>query len=136
MKFDLLIDELKSLNLPSDYFAVTSSGAMAVRGLREANDIDIMVTEKLWKKLASKYPVKKLPWGFFITLSKNVEAMGGWPGTQKDDLRNAERQIKNAEEIDGIKYVKLIDVKKFKKRLGRKKDIEDIKLIDEYLRGA
>ncbi|MFV1917075.1 MAG: hypothetical protein ACC618_01105 [Patescibacteria group bacterium] len=136
MKLELLIDELNSLNLPRDLFAVTSSGAMAVRGLREANDIDVLVTEELWKKLASKYPLRRTPKGFFIKLSKNVEVMGGWSNTQKNDLEGAGRQIKNAERIDGIRFVRLSDVKKFKKKVGRKKDFEDIKLIDSYLKSG
>ncbi|MEK6816274.1 MAG: hypothetical protein AABY09_01560 [Nanoarchaeota archaeon] len=52
------LKELKNLKLPKDKFAVFGSGSMAIRGLRENKDIDIIVKEGLWKKLSVKYEVK------------------------------------------------------------------------------
>ena len=126
--------ELKSLNLPTDQFAVMSSGVLAVRGLREARDLDLVVTRRLWVALSSKYPVEKHDKGYFISLDKNIEAVGGRVESQEKDFIQMEVQIKKADIIDGVRYVKLEDVIKFKKRLGRKKDIKDIALIDKYLK--
>ena len=38
-------DELKKLNLPIGTYAIFSSGPLAVRNLRENNDLDIIVTK-------------------------------------------------------------------------------------------
>src|SRR3989344_5711621 len=97
MKFELLLKELKSLNLPTDQFAVMSSGVLAVRGLREARDLDLVVTRKLWQSLSSKYPLRKHAWGNFITLDKYIEALGGRLDKQEKDLKESERLINKAD---------------------------------------
>lgn len=126
--------ELKKLNLPSDQFAVMSSGVLAVRGLREARDLDLVVTRNLWSMLSSKYPIEKHDKGYFISLDKNIEAVGGRLESQEKDFIQMEGQIRKADIIDGVRYVRLGDVIKFKKRLGRKKDYKDIEHINEYLK--
>lgn len=45
MKFEQLLEKLKRLNLPSEQYAIFGSGPMAVRDLKEANDIDLIVTQ-------------------------------------------------------------------------------------------
>lgn len=52
MKFE---EELKKLNLPLGKYAIFGSGPLAIRGLRENNDIDIIVTDELWQNLTKKY---------------------------------------------------------------------------------
>jgi len=59
MKIDILLAELDKLNLPDDQYAITSSGPLAIRGIREANDLDIIVTPKVWTELSKKYTNKK-----------------------------------------------------------------------------
>ncbi len=134
MKFELLLRKLKSFKLPRDQFAIMSSGVLAVRGLREARDIDIIVTKKLWARLSKENPARKNSKGYLVSLGEYVEAVGGRLESQEKDFVRMERQIKNADIIDGIRYVKLNEVKKFKRRLGRIKDLNDIKLIDDYLK--
>ena len=129
MKFSLLIDELSSFNLPTDQFAVTSSGTLAVRNLREANDLDVIVSEKLWKKLIKKYPISKDSDFESIDIG-NVQLLhcGSW------FTGNNEKMIEEADVINGIRYVKLEEIKKRKIGRDREKDIRDIKLIEDFLR--
>ena len=47
--------ELKALNLPLGHYAIFGSGPLAVRGIREAADLDIIVSESLWKELLPKH---------------------------------------------------------------------------------
>lgn len=42
--------------------------------------------------------------------------------------------IKNAEIINGIPFLPLSELIKFKKALGREKDFKDIELIEQYLK--
>jgi len=42
--------------------------------------------------------------------------------------------IKEADVIDGIRYVNLETMIKYKKKMGREKDFKDIKLIKNYLK--
>jgi hypothetical protein len=41
--------------------------------------------------------------------------------------------IRNAEIIDGVPFIKLDELIKFKKALGRDKDKKDVELIEQYL---
>ena len=49
------LEELKCLNLPSGEYAIIGSGPMAIRGLREANDIDVVVKKTLWLELLKRF---------------------------------------------------------------------------------
>ena len=51
------LDELLELELPSAEYAIFGSGPMAIRNLRENNDLDILVKEELWLKLCQKPPI-------------------------------------------------------------------------------
>lgn len=58
-KFKKLLWEFKKLNLPDGQYAVYGSGPMAVRGIKEAHDLDVVVARDLYKKLLGKYPEKE-----------------------------------------------------------------------------
>jgi hypothetical protein len=48
---------LKKWNLPIGKYAITGSGPLGIRNLREINDIDIIVTSELWDSLAERYGI-------------------------------------------------------------------------------
>lgn len=132
MEFKDLLKELAALNLPKNEFAITASGCLAVRGLRKASDLDIIVTDNLWNELAKKYPVTfGLPCDV-IRIGK-IEFLGNFSVYTDEKIANVKEQIDTADIIDGIRFVKLSLIKKFKEKLARDKDLKDIKLIDNYL---
>ncbi len=122
--FNRLILELKKLNLPNNEYAVFGSGPLAIRGIRESKDIDIIVKLKLWNMLAKKYPIKnkKISIG---SIDITYEKLSPWSG-------NINNLIDNAEVIDGIRFLTLSDTIKWKKAYGREKDKRDIQLIEKY----
>lgn len=128
MNWQLLIKELDSLNLPTQQYAITSSGCMAVRGLREAGDIDLVLSDELWNQLAPNHEIIDTPIGKKIKLSENVEGLGQFksPPTSTDMLQNTDH-------IDGHQYVNLLLVRDLKNQMGRDKDKVDILMIDAYL---
>jgi len=130
MKLDILLAELDKLNFPKDQYAITSSGPLAIRGIREANDLDIIVSLKLWAELLKKYPVKKE--GFESIEIGNIQIL--WKGSFFTDSKVAtvEEQIKTADVIKGYRFVNLDLIKKFKKISGREKDKRDLELIKNY----
>ncbi len=131
MRFDKLLKELDALNLPRDQYAITASGPLAVRGIRESNDIDIIVTKELWRELSEEHGVTKEE---FETINVgNIQILGDGSIFSNPGLETTKKQIKDADVINGRRYVKLETVKKFKEAMDRDKDIRDIKLIDEYL---
>ena len=45
---------LKKINLSVGQYAVFGSGPLAVRGIRPANDLDLIVKDELWRELNKK----------------------------------------------------------------------------------
>jgi len=123
--FYKFLEELKELNLPDKEYAIFGSGPLAIRGIRQAEDLDIIVTKGLYKKLKEKYSEKDR--GIFIN---NIEIIS--PDTSIVD--NPEEIIKRAELIKGFRFTLLEDIIEWKKKMKRPKDINDIKLIEDYLK--
>jgi hypothetical protein len=132
MNFHLLLSELETHNLPKNDFAIGSSGVLAVRGIREANDLDIVVTNKLWNRLAKKNNILVSNSRPYIQLSGNIQILGN--AFEKNfDLYTNDELVSKAEYINEIKYILLDLVVIMKQKIGREKDIRDIQLINEYL---
>ncbi len=121
-----LLRALDAWHLPDGEYAITTSGVLAVRGIREANDLDVVVTRRLWAELARRHPPDE---GGKIRLGEHVEVVG--PGSPV--AADVEAQIARAELIGGHRYVSLPDVRRVKQSLGRPKDRRDRELIDAYL---
>jgi len=122
-----LLEKLEKLNLPKDKFAIYGSGPLGIRDIREINDLDLIVTPDLWKKLSKIYSIKGPDNERKIRIGE-IEIVGN------TILYEAEKMIKEADVVDGIRYVNLETLMKCKKKMGRKKDLKDIKLIKNYLK--
>lgn len=123
-----LLQRLKKLNLPKNKFAVFGSGPLGIRGLREVNDLDLIVTRDLWKKLKHQYQTVFKDGYEKIYLSEKVEAF-------PDPIINVklEEIIKEADIFDGVRFVNLQTTIEWKRKRGRQKDFQDIELIRDYL---
>ena len=122
------LDELKKLNLPKDKFAIFASGCLAIRGIKENKDIDIIVKDDLWQELKKKYSLNEKG---FIQIG-NIEL--GNEALYPEESVN--QMIDNADIIKGIRFVKLKSIIKWKREMNRDKDRIDIKLIEEYIKNA
>jgi len=118
-------DVLK-LNLPKGSFAIFGSGPMAIRGIRDANDIDLVVRQELWDDYARKYPanIKK---GYDLEV-EGISLIADW----KPYISDTNSLIENPDIIQGLPFVKLDYLLSFKSALGREKDLKDIELIKKY----
>jgi hypothetical protein len=127
-----LFDVLKSLGLPAADFAVFGSGPLWLRGLREGKDIDLIARGAAWNQAATLAPIQAKPDGSqFVRLAGGaIEVFNAWaPGTWDTDAL-----IDTADEVAGIRFVKLDQVQRWKQLLGRDKDRADLVLIDQYLK--
>lgn len=129
-----LLNKLRSLELPAEDFAIFGSGPMYPRGIKElGHDIDVVARGNAWvKALTNAKP--NFTWessgAQALSLSDGqIEIFNGWgPGVWNvDDL------FDTADIFDGIRYVNLENLIKWKKEMGRPKDLEHIKLIEEYI---
>lgn len=127
-----IISQVKSLNLPEGSYVVYGAAPLAIAGLREANDIDFLVTAELlhdlrqrgWQQVDKGPDDKPYESGIF-------EAHANWNFSAY--APTLEHLLKTAIVIDGISFASLEEVRKWKEAWGRPKDLADIALIDEYL---
>ena len=127
-----LLDKVKALNLPLGEYALFGSAPMFVRGLREEmHDVDIVVTEKLWEKMQAVpgWKMETANSGDPVLRCEKLELFGGWAPGEWD----VDALIRTADVIDGLPFVTLANVLKWKKAYGREKDLADVKKIEEYL---
>lgn len=126
------LDELKALKLLTGQYAIFGSGPLAIRNLRDAGDIDIIVTQELWEKLAKRYPqtVKETIKGPVTSINiGHIEIYRDWLNLTP----KVKELIDSADIINGLPFVKLDYVIEWKTFMGRDKDKNDLKLIKAYL---
>jgi FlaA1/EpsC-like NDP-sugar epimerase len=127
-----IFKRLEELSFPLGEYVVIGSGALAARGIREANDLDIVVTDKLLQKLINSREYKEVIKDGRLFLENNdVDVTTKLPESYSTSLKEA---IKTADIINGYPFLNILETIKFKKVLGREKDYNDIKLINEYLK--
>jgi hypothetical protein len=129
-----VVGELKKLNLPLGQYVVVGSAVMAIHGIGTARDIDLVVSPGLFKRLRSMgwhlghFPTNPVTPALFYGL---FEAGMEWSSNNYQP--NPQQLIQTAQIINGIPYVSLDEVLKWKTASGRKKDLDDIRLIKAYL---
>jgi hypothetical protein len=127
-----IIQKIKELNLPNDQYIVIGSGTMSALGIREANDIDMSVTEELFDKLKKTgewEEFEKYGRPFLIKDVFDINKSLGW----EKYSTTVEEVNKSALFIEGIPFMNLDELIKFKDAMGREKDLKDIALIKEYI---
>lgn len=126
-----LFEKVKMIGLPAGAYAIFGSGPMAVRGLRDCKDIDLIVTDEIFEEYrnSSGWELKEMK-GQEILANNGVEmANSWWPGEW--DIK---RLIEDAEIIEGLPFVRLSEVLKWKKLAKRDKDMKDIEILEKYFK--
>lgn len=117
-----IIKIIEELDLPKSEYWVTSGSALVLHKVKKtAGDIDLGCTDKLWRDLLKKGYTFRLENdnSKIIKVNENVEII-------------YEYFVDEIELIKEIPTGSLASIKKQKAKLGREKDILDIKLIDEF----
>ena len=113
MKKEEIISKVKKLNLPENSYVVFGSCSLTIAGLRDANDIDLLVSktifEKLkangWRQIVKSSSEKPLVWDVF-------EARDNWDFSSY--IPTLEQLITSATIVDGIPFASLEEVRKWK----------------------
>lgn len=127
-----LIDKIKNLNFPKGEYLVIGSWILSMLGIRESQDIDILVTKKLFNGLKKSWERAEHEKFGKLFLEKDVFEISNKSKFWKYNT-NTEKLIEKALIIENIPFMNLDEFIKFKMALGREKDIQDIKFIKEYL---
>ena len=118
--------KLSTIDLPSNSFVVVGSGILNALGIRESNDIDLIVTKDVFDNL-EKRGYAESSWPDQKTLTFNEFEFGTqWFG------KDVSKLLRSAEFIDSVPYLNLDDVYEWKSRSSREKDRQDCVLIEQY----
>jgi len=125
---------INDLNLKRGTYTITGGAVLQAYGLRDANDIDILVLPKVYREFRlSGWPEQETATGR-IVLVKGIYEMGrDWNFPMCSFTAKVTDLIKSSDIINSIPFVSLEEVLRWKKSLKRRKDLLDIKLISDYL---
>jgi hypothetical protein len=124
------INLIDKYHLPKNKTLLFGGSVLAVHGLRSNNDLDVAVTKDVFNSLRSNSEFKI---GIASTSGEQVfhDKSGqleiyyslGIPGLNFVDL------FKRADNISGYLFLSVVDMISWKKKMGRPKDLEDVKLL-------
>lgn len=128
-----LFQRVKELNLPIGKYVLFGSTPMGIRGLKDCNDVDLLVTEDIWESYKGKdgWKQKMLDDGRPVLINDKLSLDLGT--TWGPGVWDPKKIMREAEIIDGLPFASLEDVLKWKKIIGRKKDLKDIEIIEDFL---
>ena len=127
------VSRVKALNLPEGEFFVCGSAIMDLLGIRKAEDIDILVSPRLYEKLEKEDGWKKHP---KYNILQDQDTICGAKVTLDFMKENysLEEVLPLATIVEGIPFMGLEMLINAKRQMDREKDFVDIKLMEEYLK--
>ena len=128
-------NKVKALDLPLDQIIVIGSGILDQLGIRPAVDIDLAVSSDLMKKLSEESSdwIKKFDDNqrfYFIKDDGSAEVWDGWEFDGQ--VVSYDGLLDYVVEYDGVRFVNLEFLSRWKKWRSLEKDTQDVKLIDEW----
>ena len=127
-------ERVKELGLPLDQIIIIGSGILDQLGIRQSADIDVATGRAVLEEIArSDGWVRKLDKNQRRYLVKRDESIEIWDGWEIDGrIVEYDELLDYAVEYDGVKFVSLDFLRCWKNWRGREKDIQDVRLIDEW----
>ncbi len=133
MNKDKLLNELSKINLRPEDYIVIGSGLLAALELREVEDIDLILSEQVFREYEQKggWSRKDFDDGSYF-LARGIYEIGlDWDSDgatpNLDDLKNDEMMI------DGVPFISPKRLISWKSKKARPKDLADISLLEDYL---
>lgn len=133
-----VVAKLKELNLPEGSYVSYGSSPMAIEGIRDVNDIDILATPKVYELLKFQgWEVAKKGLNDEPVASGDFEVHKTWSFSEYSPT--LQELQSRARVVEGIPFASLIDVLKWKEASVKngwniEKNQKDIELIHRHLR--
>lgn len=126
-----IVSRTRALNLPQGSYIVFGSCPLALAGIRETDDIDLLISESLYTVLLQKGWYAELGRNGDKPLRKDIfDAHTNWHiGSYNPTLSEL---LTAATTVDGVSFASLDAVKAWKSILRRPKDLTDINSINAY----
>ena len=133
MKFEEIAKRTRELGLNVGEYALFGSVPLAAHGIRESQDIDMLVTHEVYQRLKGQgWEVEAFPNGREMRKKHCFEAGEDWNYSIYNP--DSARLIKEADIIEGVPVVRLEEALAWKKALRREKDLKDVELIEEFMK--
>ena len=134
---DDIFSEVKKIGLPPESYVVVGGGVLAAYGIRETQDIDIVVLPEIFMLLQSQGfeldPVYEGKWGRLRLKKDGVEIYPDFYSDHEQRFIDIEDLIDSAVIINDIAFMSFERLRSCKQSSSREKDLQDLKLIDMYL---
>ena len=121
------------LGLDPGHYVIAGSGPLIAHGIRKRiSDLDVIARGAAWRLAAAMGKVQRAPFGdvnAVYLFDGAIEVLDGW----FPDRWSVDQLIDNAEIIEGVRFLSLELTLEWKKILGRKKDRDDIMVLEQYL---
>lgn len=126
-----IIKRVQELGLPEGSYVVFGSCPLALAGLRETNDIDLLVTPELYHQLYEEgwQKIQKGPLDTPVVM-KVFEAHDNWEFSSYHPT--LVQLLATATVVDGVPFASLAEVRAWKLAFARPKDLADVELIDQH----
>lgn len=128
----VLLRELRRLELDPEHFVIFGSAPLLVHGLRsDVQDLDVLARDSAWDKVASGTRTRGSETGdplrgFF---GGRIQFSERWISGDYD----TDALIDGAEIMDGLPFARLEEVLRYKEKLNRPKDQDDIEALRKHL---
>lgn len=126
-KFGKLLWELHQFWLKNWEYAISGSWPMAIRDIRDVEDLDIIVKVEIFNILSNKFPDNIVDGYKIFVWDYEITDRFMW------DIEVVKKMIENADIIEWFPYISLDYVFEYKRKLWREKDLRDIELLEKYL---
>ena len=124
-----VVEMVKSLGLNINDYVVIGGGVLEVLDLRQTVDVDLVVSKSVYGKF------KDLGWKEYIQDDgKKILSKRGYKIMMHYMRRDLRRLTKYSFIKNGVRFMGINDLIESKERLGRSKDLEDIDLLNKYLK--
>jgi high affinity sulfate transporter 1 len=124
------VEMVRRLGVKRGSYVVIGGAVLEVLNLRETSDVDIVVSDEVYahyrdEKKWTEYVQDN---GKKVLSHDGYNLMHTWMGNSLKHL------LHNAFDIDNVTFMSVDELIEAKHHLGRKKDLEDIRMLEEYQR--
>lgn len=113
-------------------YIVVASGILNALGIRDSDDIDLVITQSLYDKLKAQGWTEINKGTYSVLEQGPFEAGLSWDSNEAE-TPNLSDLLASATIIQGVPFASVERVRAWKAKMGRDKDIRDLALIDEYV---
>lgn len=121
-------DMVKRLHIDKGKYVAIGGVVLEALDLRQAKDVDLVVSEEVYARFRDKEHWREYVQdnGKQLLSRDGYNLMHTWMG---HDLQSLQR---GSFEIDGVTFMNVDELIETKRRLGRRKDIEDVEMLETY----